>query len=333
MSQSLTSIDVHAHLFPQSAVDAARTDDEWFGLRMSRNKKGSPVAELYGREFAFGSPAHLEPPARRVERMDAIGMDRQLVSVLPPLYQYGRDREQRALALRSVNDEIADMMQRFPRRFGGLAALPLPDIDASVEELERTRALGFEGIAIGTHVNGENWDSADLFPVLEAAHAHGSLVFIHPIFPRCGDAVRRHYLGNLIGNPFETTVALASLVLGGVLDRLPNLKLVLAHGGGYAGFGIGRIDHGREVRDEIDLPARVPSDYLRSTFVDTLTHSEAALRFLIDEYGPGQVVLGTDYPSDMGDSDPVGRLRSYKWLSDDDLAKVLGMNVLRLLES
>lgn len=331
MAERPIGIDVHAHLFPQSAVAAAEHGTDWFGIPMSRNAQGRPVASLNGKDMAFGSPVHLEPPERRVERMTAMGVARQLVSVLPPLYQYGRDGVQRTAALRTVNDEIAQMMSSFPDRFGGLAALPLPDVDASVAELKRTHDLGFAGIAIGTHVNGVNWDAESLFPVLEAAEAHRSLVLIHPVFPRCGDATRGHYLGNLIGNPFETTVAVASLVLGGVLDRLPDLRLVLAHGGGYTAFGIGRIDHGRAVRDEITRPAGVPSDYLRSMWFDTLTHSASALRYLVDEVGVRQVVLGTDYPSDMGDDDPVRRLDTYQWLSGEDRALILAGNVQRLL--
>ncbi|MBB5790122.1 amidohydrolase family protein [Jiangella mangrovi] len=331
MAERPTGIDVHAHLFPQSAVSAAEHGQDWFGVPMSLNEQGRPVASLNGKSVAFGSPVHLEPPERRVERMTAMGVARQLVSVLPPLYQYGRDGAQRSAALRSVNDEITAMTAAFPDRFGGLAALPLPDVDLALAELKRTHDLGFAGIAVGTHVNGVNWDAEALFPVLEAAEALRSLVLIHPVFPRCGDAVRGHYLHNLIGNPYETAVAVASLVLGGVLDRLPDLRIVLAHGGGYTAFGIGRIDHGRRVRAEITQPAGVPSDYLKALYFDTLTHSEPALRYLVDEVGASQVVLGTDYPSDMGDDDPVRRLESYAWLSGEDRALIVSGNAQRLL--
>lgn len=322
--------DVHAHLFPQSAVAAAERGEDWFGIPMSRNDKGRPVAEVRGRPFAFGSPQHLESPARRVERMDVAQIGRQLVSLLPPLYQYDRDGPAKADSIRAVNDEIATMITSHGTRFGGLAALPLPDVAASIAEINRTKDLDFSGIAVGTHVDGTNWDSPALFPVLQAAQEARCIVLVHPVFPRCGDALGRHYLGNLIGNPFETTVAVASLVLGGVLDRLPELTVVLAHGGGYAPFGIGRIDHGRAVRDEITEPAGVPSDYLRSMYVDTLTHSETALRYLVETMGAPNVVLGTDYPSDMGDDDPVSQLNSYDWLADAERELILAANMERL---
>lgn len=331
-SSKPTTIDVHAHLFPQSAVEAVRRHRDWFGVEVAQTPNGRPVATLDGREIAFGSPRHVETPEERLVRMDDALIDRQIVSLLPPLFQYGRNGSERAAALRAVNDEIAEMIRRHPHRFGGLAALPLPDTDAAIEELERTARLGFQGVAIGTHVNGENWDTDRLLPVLEAAERLGTLVFVHPISPRCGDAATRHYLHNLIGNPYETAIAVASLILGGVLDRYPRLKLCLAHGGGYLPYGIGRIDHGSSVRGEISGLSRLPSEYLRWLSYDTLTHSESALRFLVEQVGADRIVLGTDYPADMGDDAAVERLRSYDWLSEDDLAGILGSNFLALVE-
>lgn len=327
------AVDVHAHLFPQSAVTALRAGRDWFGIGLTRGPDGRPVAEVDGTLVAFGSPRHLDTPEQRLEHMDAALIDRQVLSLLPPLYQYGRAARDRVPALRAANDEIAHVIQNHPTRFGGLAALPLPDVDTAVEELHRTRSLGFDGVAIGTHVNGEGWDADQLLPVLQAAEQAEAVVFVHPISPRCGGAGASHYLHNLVGNPYETTIAIASLILGGVLDRCPRLKLCLAHGGGYLPYAIGRIDHGSTVRDEVRDLRRLPSEYLRSLWFDTLTHSEASLRFLVDEVGGDRIVLGTDYPADMGDHDPVRKLRSYRWLSDSTLKLILGQNYATLVNS
>ena len=233
---------------------------------------------------------------------------------------------------RMVNDETAAIVAEHPDRFAGLAFLPLQDADASVRELERgMRELGLIGAAVSTHVDGEDWDSERLFPVLQAANDLGALVFVHPASVRARGILPNYHLVNMIGNPLETTIAIGSIVFGGVLDRLDSLRLVFAHGGGYAAFAAGRFDHGATVRPESKGTLLPPADYLRRLYFDDLTHSALALRYLVDLVGIDQVVLGSDFPADMGYVDPVGWLETAPLLDAAEKAQILGGNLERLL--
>jgi aminocarboxymuconate-semialdehyde decarboxylase len=264
--------------------------------------------------------------------MDALGVDVHLLSLTPTMHWYDLSATDGISLATETNDDIAEMVGGHPTRFSGLAFLPLQDPAAAVTELERcVRDLGFVGAQVGTNVNGEDWDSPALYPILEAADQLGAMLFVHPTRGR-GDAfLRKYHLVNLIGNPLETTVAIASLIFGGVLDRLPSLKLCFAHGGGYGCVGIGRMDHGRQVRADAGGAEQLPSEYLKSLFFDSLVHSHLTLDHVISLAGIDQVVLGSDYPADMGQPNPVEFITSHPGLSAEDKAKVLGGNAARLL--
>jgi aminocarboxymuconate-semialdehyde decarboxylase len=285
-------------------------------------------------KFALPWPNFRAPITDRIAEMDRLKVDMQVLSLTPTLWRHEVEASHAVEMARDVNDETAATVQEHPDRFRGFAFLPLQDAAASVAELERSvRDLGLVGAAVTTNVAGEDWDSARLFPVLEAAEALGALIFVHPASVRGRDTLNRYHLRNLIGNPLETTITISSLIFGGVLDRLPDLKLVFAHGGGYAAFAAGRFDHGYEVREESKANIkRPPADYLRSLYFDCLTHSPLALRHLIDLVGVERVVLGSDYPADMGYRDPVGWLERAPLLGDDEKQQILGGNLERLLK-
>lgn len=264
--------------------------------------------------------------------MDRLRVDMQVVSLNPILFRYYLDRAHAIDAARDVNDEIADMASRWPDRFAGFATLPMQDVSAAVTELQRAvESLGMVGAAIGTHVLGANFDEEHLFPLFEAAESLGAALFVHPAASRMGDSLPRYHMRNYIGNPTETTIAIGSLVFGGVLDRLPDLKLCFAHGGGYACWAAARFDHGFGVRPEArERASRLPSEYLRTLYFDSLVHGYGNLRQLIDNVGSDRVVLGSDYPADMGQPDPV------TWIEGSDLSHaekraVLGENASKLL--
>jgi aminocarboxymuconate-semialdehyde decarboxylase len=181
-----------------------------------------------------------------------------------------------------------------------------------------------------THVNGVDWDDPSLFPILEAAEALGAVVYFHPSGGRANSWLLKYHLRNLIGNPLETTVALASLIFGGAYDKLPNLKTCFSHAGGYGVLGVGRFDHGHEVRPEASGIAQLPSDYVRRIWVDTITHNERSLRYIVDTVGADRVVLGSDYPADMGEPYPVDFIESCGSLSDTEKEGLLGTNAATL---
>jgi aminocarboxymuconate-semialdehyde decarboxylase len=325
-------IDVHAHLLPPSALQAADSGERWYGSTVERGPDGRPVIITGDYRVSMGATEHWDPPTARLRNMDAMGVDVQVISLNPILFRYYLDARTGIAAARGINDEIAEMAATWPDRFAGLATLPLQDPAAAVAELERTMGLpGFVGAAVGTHVGGRNWDDPELFGVLEAAEDLGALLFVHPAASRLKDALPRYHMRNYIGNPVETTIAIGSLIFGGILDRLPSLKFCFAHGGGYACWGSGRFDHGYRVRPEAqEFATQLPSAYLRELYFDSLVHSYTNLRQLIETVGIGRVVLGTDYPADMGQPDPVAWVDGSD-LSDDERTAVLDGNLRTLL--
>jgi aminocarboxymuconate-semialdehyde decarboxylase len=324
-------IDVHAHLFPQSAVRAEAAGREWFGSTFEAVPPGAPPVVLTdGVRAAMGAPEHREPPEHRLAHMDRIGVDIQVVSVLPPLYRYDLPPETALAAAVAINNEIAGMHAARPDRFLGLATLPLQDPAASVCELDRAMAAGLSGIAVGTHVGGRDLDDPALRPVWRRAGERGCFVLIHPAHPRGGAALRRNFLSNVVGNPLETTLAFAALVLGGVLDEAPGLNVCFVHGGGYITSMVGRLDHAYAVRADVSGSARPPSDYLRRVWFDSLTHDPAGLAALTARVGADRVLLGSDYPADMGAADPVAAVAA-AGLPRAEREAVTGVNAARLL--
>jgi aminocarboxymuconate-semialdehyde decarboxylase len=325
-------IDIHAHLFPPSAMDDLKAGRPWYGSTLEQGERGNPILVTNGRKRALGADSHLIDAAGRVARMDELRVDTQVLSLVPLLFGYDLERADAVAMTRDTNDEIAGYVRDHPGRFLGLANVPVIDTDAAIAELERAMGLpGFVGLTLGSNINGRSWDEDALFPILQAAERLGAYVFFHPIDVRAGDKLPDYYTKNLIGNPLETTMLVASLVFGGVLDRLPNLRMCLAHGGGYATFAIGRFDHGFRVRPETKAIATPPSDYLARFDVDALVHSEQAVRYLVDVMGVEHVMLGSDFPADMGPVDPVGEIERNPLLSEAEKAAILGGNVERAL--
>jgi aminocarboxymuconate-semialdehyde decarboxylase len=326
-------VDFHAHHMPRGAIEAAASGARWHGTTFGRTADGLPVIGTGRTRKVMASRRYAESPDERAQRMTAVGVDLQVLSMVPNLYRYGLEPATAVRAAREVNDELAGIVAGRPDRFAGLATLPMQDVPAAVAELERAMSeLGLAGVSVGTHVAGRSWDAQELFPVLEAAEATGALVFLHPVDPRIAGGSPGYHLGNLVGNPFEVTMAAAALVLGGVLDRLPALTVLLAHAGGFTCANVGRFNHGYRARSDASAVARrLPEDYLAELHYDCLSHDERSLRYVIEIAGPGRVVLGTDDPADMGLSRPVEWLAGRERISDDHRRLILSGNADRLL--
>jgi aminocarboxymuconate-semialdehyde decarboxylase len=325
-------IDVHAHLLPRSAIAAAENGEAWFGSEIERDDLGRPVVVTGERREGMGGKAHYESIERRLERMDEMGVDVQVLSLNPIFFRHYLDADNAVEASRSVNDEIAGFIERWPTRFAGYGALPMQDPGRAIAELERVMAIdGMIGACVGTHVDGANWDEPHLFPVLEAAQELGALVFFHPSDRRLEAHLPRYHLHNSIANPTETTIAIASIIHGGIVDRLPDLQMLFAHGGGYACCGAARFDHGYTVRAEArEHASMLPSEYLSRLWYDSLVHDHGMFRRLIDVVGINRVMLGTDFPADMGQPDPVDWIERSDLTRDERIA-VLGANAAALL--
>ncbi|MBI2166538.1 MAG: amidohydrolase [Chloroflexi bacterium] len=330
---STKAIDVHAHLIPQAMWAALDRGERWYGASLVQ--EGGVSSILNAERKASPVEANWRfLPEERVRDMDSKGVSTQVLSVAPWLTNYHLDP---ALALRSsrdINEEIAEWCRDRPQRFVGLATVPAQDPALAARELDRALgSLGLKGVTLGTNVMGRNWDDPSLAPILQACNEAGAFVFFHPLLPVAGgDRLGRYYLSNSIGFILDTTICIASLIFGGVLDRLPDLKLCFAHGGGYACYGIARIEHTVKWRPETKAIAlrKLPEEYLRGLYFDHIVHSYRNLKFLLDLVGPSQVVLGSDYPFDMGFTDPVGWLRGAP-ISQRAKDGIVGRNLTKVL--
>jgi aminocarboxymuconate-semialdehyde decarboxylase len=331
----MKTIDIHAHLVPQSLWRAAENGTPWYGF-LHEPDDGLGTFLGGGKRTAFTSPKVRFTPDERLKDMDAQGVDVQVVSIHTPFFGYHLDpTDGRALA-REVNDEIAGLARQWPRRFAGLATLPVQDVKAAVDELERAvTVLGLKGAELDTMVNGENWDEPKFLPLFKAAEAMGAVLFFHPQ-PQHNFLMQRttrYGLFNSLGVILDDAIVVAVLIFGGIFDACPNLKVCIAHGGGPACFAMGRLDRGWQgtpaERRSIPQP---PSSYQRKLYYDTVVGSEKALRFLLDEVGADRVVLGSDWPFVPWHPSPVAWVQSLKSLTPDEKDKILWHNLEALLK-
>jgi aminocarboxymuconate-semialdehyde decarboxylase len=324
-------IDVHAHYVPEKCLDAEAkgTDGNIHGLRIVQEGSRQVAYTNNARNFAF-DPPQIYSIERRLKDMATQWVDMQVLSVPPFLFFYAADAAQSLEQCQKINNAFAETVQKYPDRFVALANLPMQDPEMAARELERSvRELGLRGAEICSNINGKNLDDKSFLPLYTKLQQLDVPVFIHPSNVLGADRLRPYHLQNLIGNPSDTAVAAASLIFGGVLKEFPRLKFYLAHGGGSCPYLRGRWEHGWQVRPEartnIDRP---PSDYLRLLCFDSLVHSVPALNFLVETVGPGRVMMGTDYPFDMGDRDPVKTVGSLPHLSDDQKEMIFGANAV-----
>lgn len=266
----------------------------------------------------------------RLARMDDGGIDVQAVSVVPTLYHYWADEALATDIVTAANEHIVALVAEQPRRLVGLATVSLQHPVLAAAQLHQAFGAGMRGVQISTSVPGHDLSDRSLDPFWAAAEELGAFVFIHPWGCSLGPRLARYYLGNIVGNPTETTLALTHLVFGGVFDRFPALQVCGAHGGGYFPHYLGRADHAYRIRPESRTMDRAPSDYLDHILVDSLVYEPEILAALVRVMGADRVVLGTDYPFDMGVLDPLDRLDAIG-LAPADRRSIAGGTAARLL--
>ena len=271
--------------------------------------------------------------SRRFADLDAMGLDIQVVMPPPPQCYYTVPLDIAVASARMVNDGIAEFVAQQPDRLKGFGTVPMPDGHEAAKELERCRTeLGFKGVQVLTNVDGKELSDAAFAPFWKKAEELGMLVVIHPNGFTEASRLSRFYFNNVIGNPLETTIALHYLIFDGVLERHPNLRILAVHGGGYLASYAGRIDHAWGARSDShgDLP-HPPTTYLRRIYFDTVVFTPDQLCELVRLYGAGHILMGTDYPFDMAEYDPVGHVCG-AGLDDETIAAICGGNASRLLE-
>ncbi len=323
-------IDVHAHFVPRSFLEVIAKEGAPYGASL-RQDGSDPTMLLDGRPYGPITPHYYETKPR-LKDMDKAGVDMQVLSLNPPMV-YWPAAELGIRLARLYNDELAAAIATRPDRLAGLATVPLQDVPAAAAELVRAvKELKLRGVYIGSNICGKDLDHPDFLPFFAQAEALRVPVFIHPMHVVGGERVGVYYLHNGLGNPFDTAVAAARLIFGGVLDRFPRLRIHLAHAGGALPYLIGRLDRVHRVRQEArQTIRRAPSTYLRRFYFDTIAHHPLALEFLVKLVGADRVVIGTDYRFDMGMLDPVKAVAAVK-LSRADRAAILGGTAAALLK-
>jgi aminocarboxymuconate-semialdehyde decarboxylase len=333
-AQRPLTIDMHCHILTPEVERMVADYPQKIGeLELALKFMGAASVEENLRQLKEVSPK-LTDLSARLDLMDNMGVDIQIISPIPSQYYYWADPDLAERLVRVQNEDIAAQCAQQRDRLAGLGNIALQHPDLAIEQLRfAVKELGLMGVEISSAVNGHELDEPMFHRFWAAAEDLECLVFLHPWGTSLGERANRYYLANIIGQPIETTIALSRLIFGGVLDRCPNLKILAAHGGGYLPSCIGRSDHAHRVRPESKSMRRMPSEYLKRIFFDTLLYSPEGLRHLVEEVGLSQVMVGTDYPFDMGHYDAHALIAGVAGLSEEDQKAILGGNAARLLQS
>jgi aminocarboxymuconate-semialdehyde decarboxylase len=297
----LLKIDVHTHILPETLPD--------FGpgfVRIEHHTPGRARMTIDGTLFREIESNSWDPETRLAE-CDRAGVNVQVLSTVPVMFSYWAQASRALDLARRLNDHIAGLQAARPERFVGLGTVPMQDPGLAIGELERCiRELGLAGIEIGSNVNGANLDGQEFFPVFEAAQELGAAVFVHPWNMIGKERMARYWLPWLVGMPAEISLAICSLIFGGVLERLPNLRIAFAHGGGAFPATFGRISRGFEARPDLCAVDNAvhPREYLKRIYVDSLVHDPVMLRYLVELMGADRIALGSDYPFPLGETRP-----------------------------
>jgi aminocarboxymuconate-semialdehyde decarboxylase len=326
-----TTVDLHAHVGIARAAEIAKPhlDIATIPLAHYASADTKAVNAKQEQDIAAASKGY----DKRLADLDAMGIDVQVVCPPPPQCYYTIPLDVAVQATRALNDGIAEYVAGKPDRLVGLGSVPMTDGQEAAKELERcVKTLGFKGVEILTNVDGNELSALAYAPFWQKAEELGALVMIHPNGFTEGKRFARFYFNNVIGNPLETTLALHYLIFDGVLERHPKLKLFAVHGGGYLGAYPGRIDHAWGARSDCHagLP-KPPTEYLKRVYVDTVVFTPYQLAELIRVFGADHVLMGTDYPFDMAEYDPLGHVASVDGLDASTVAAIAGGNAKTVL--
>ncbi|MEW2155765.1 amidohydrolase family protein [Streptomyces sp. NPDC007189] len=328
---SVPTVDVHAHVLLPEVEAMVEGSPGLADAKALDARRNGPAAMAISGAMVRDRVPQLTDVAVRLAAMDAQGVDVQLVSPSPSHYHYWADEETAEKLYRLANEVTAAHCSAAPDRLHGLGLAPLQHPQLAVAALDHALEQGLRGVEISSHAPGRELSDPAYELLWSRAEETGALVFLHPFGCTLDERLDRWYLSNTVGQPVENAIALSHLIFSGVLDRHPGLKLIAAHGGGYLPTHIGRSDHAWATRTDAAAGcAHPPSSYLRRLYFDSLVHDPHVLRELVRVAGAERVLLGSDFPFDMGAEDPVGALRAAR-LPDADFHAVRGGNASALL--
>jgi len=324
----MRTVDIHAHWYPEEWLALFAGDGAGEGAALERTGdrfllRAKHITNAFDERFVVVD--------ERVKAMDARGIDVHALSLTTPMVYWASPPLGLALS-QAFNDAASAAHRKHPQRLVGLAMLPMQAPDLALRELERTAKLpGIKGMYLATNVNGEELDERKFWDVYAKCEELGWAIFLHPVDTIGLDRTKKYYLKNLCGNPYDTGVAVAHLIFGGVMDRFPNLEVNLPHAGGTFPWLIGRWDHGAKVRPELKHMKQPPSSYLKRFTYDTIGHDDRINANLVRLVGADRVTLGSDYCFDMGLDDPLATVNRIAGLSAEDKERICGGNARKLL--
>ena len=315
----LFAVDIHTHILPKDIPDFGRRFGYGGFIHLDHHKPGC-ARMMKDDRFFREVEANVWDPSVRMHECGGHGVHVQVLSTVPVMFSYWAKPQDTLNLAMFLNDHIADIVQRHPKRFVGLGTLPMQDTGLAVKELERCKRIGLQGVEVGSHVEGVNLGEPALFPVFQACEELGMAVFVHPWDMLGKERTDKYWSPWLVAMPMETTLAITSMIFSGLFERLPKLRVAFAHGGGSFPGTFGRIEHGFNVRPDLCAVdnAVPPREYLGRFWLDSLVHDPAMLQHVVNLVGPERVALGTDYPFPLGELQPGTLIRSMPW---DDAQK------------
>jgi aminocarboxymuconate-semialdehyde decarboxylase len=315
------TIDIHTHILPEHLPDLKKKYGYGDFIRLEHHKPCC-ARMMIGDRFFREVEQNCWDAETRIQECDHHGVHVQVLSTIPVMFSYWAKAHDCLEVSMMLNDHIAGIVHRYPKRFAGLGTVPLQDPQLAIGELERCMKIGMRGVQIGSHVNAWNLNAPELFPFFEAAEKLNAAIFVHPWDMMGQEKMQRYWLPWLVGMPAETSLAICSMIFGGVFERLPKLRVAFAHGGGSFPSTIGRIEHGFECRpDLVAIDNNVnPRNYLGKFYFDSLVHDADVLKYLVKLAGANRVACGSDYPFPLGENIPGSLIKSMDF---DDATKEL----------
>jgi aminocarboxymuconate-semialdehyde decarboxylase len=312
----MLKIDMHTHILPKTMPNW--TDKFGYGkfIHLESNADGS-ANMMQGGNFFRRIVENCWDESLRIKEYEQFNTQVQVVCTIPVMFSYWANPKDCAELSRFLNDHIAELVQQYPKHYIGLGTIPMQDTEEAIKELERIKSIGLVGIQIGSNINDKNLSEDEFFPIFEACSRLGLAVMIHPWQMMGFDSMKKYWLPWLVGMPAETSRAACSMIFGGVLERLPNLRVCFSHAGGSFLPTLGRIEHGFNCRpDLVAIDNQVnPREYVGKFWVDSITHDIDALKYILNMQGSKRVCLGSDYPF------PLGDLEIGKFIEESDLSK------------